>query len=194
MRSSLGSDNDEINKEEREPMRAPSSVAVAAIAGVISGTIYSKFRQSSMDERIENNKKKMQQVQFASNFFVSDVKAITTATHSGGVINDAEEEDRLLEDQVIAFIIEEEEKLLHQQGKKKESQKRKRGEQERVIDFWETSWGKLISHPDVDNPRRKQGKQFRRRFRIPYPLFHYVVDCCKRENIFNLKYQSKEIS
>jgi hypothetical protein len=54
------SDNDEelVNKVEREPMRVPSTAAVAAIAGVIGATIISKSRQSPIDERIESNKKK----------------------------------------------------------------------------------------------------------------------------------------
>ena len=98
------------------------------------------------------------------------------------------EEEQIIEDIVISFIIEEEKKMLQQ---KPNQQKRKRAQQERVFDFWNTAWGQMISHPDVGNPKSRLGKRFRRRFRVPFPLFTYIVEICKEENIFDLKYESR---
>ena len=64
--------------------------------------------------------------------------------------------------------------------------KRKRIVKDYGNEFWESQWGRLISSPNVDNPRSIEGKRFRRRFRLPYPLFRYLVELCVRENIFDL--------
>jgi hypothetical protein len=50
--------------------------------------------------------------------------------------------------------------------------------------FDETAWGKLISRADVHNPRTRLGKLFRRRFRLPFPLFSELVSLCRGKNIF----------
>ena len=61
----------------------------------------------------------------------------------------------------------------------------------RANDFWQTQWGQLISHPDVQNIRTRIGKRFRRRFRLPFPLFEHLVNICKAKNIFNMTYESR---
>ena len=61
----------------------------------------------------------------------------------------------------------------------------------RANSFWETDWGNLIRHPDVCNIRTRMGKRFRRRFRLPFPLFEHVVNICKTQNIFQMKYESR---
>jgi hypothetical protein len=43
------------------------------------------------------------------------------------------------------------------------------------VDFKGTKWGKMLAHPSVSDPRSKQGKLFRRRFRVPYPVFLQIV-------------------
>ena len=40
----------------------------------------------------------------------------------------------------------------------------------------EFGWGKMLLDPELDNPLSKQAKKFRRRFRVIYPLFLYIVD------------------
>jgi hypothetical protein len=57
-------------------------------------------------------------------------------------------------------------------------------------DFFQTYWGQLISHPKVDDPKSKQGKDFRRRFRLPFPVFCDLVKLCKKFNVFNRVYES----
>jgi hypothetical protein len=37
----------------------------------------------------------------------------------------------------------------------------------------------LISHPNVSDPSSSQGKQFRKMFRTPYPVFTKIVDLCR---------------
>jgi hypothetical protein len=55
----------------------------------------------------------------------------------------------------------------------------------------DTTWGKLINNPNVENPNSKEGKSFRRRFRIPFPLFKLIVQLCRKENIFEHTDQRK---
>jgi hypothetical protein len=63
---------------------------------------------------------------------------------------------------------------------------RKRSKKDYVNLFWDSNWGKLIMNPSVENPRTVEGKRFRRRFRLPFHLFKYLVELCVRENIFDL--------
>jgi len=56
------------------------------------------------------------------------------------------------------------------------------------IDYWETPWGKLITCDRVMNIKTKEGKLFRRRFRIPFLLFKdALVPLCREYNIFDTK-------
>ena len=68
--------------------------------------------------------------------------------------------------------------------------KRRRVIKDTEKDFWESNWGKLLRHPDIHNPRSVEGKRFRRRFRLPFPLFEYFVDICIRYNIFDMTNKS----
>ena len=69
--------------------------------------------------------------------------------------------------------------------------KRRRLATEDLTNFWDTPWGKLIQHPDVRDPATKTGKIFRRRFRLPFPLFNHLVNLCQEHDIFETKRQSK---
>ena len=54
--------------------------------------------------------------------------------------------------------------------------------------YWETPWGRLMLNPGVSNPRSKVAKEFRRKFRVPFPLFRDVlVRECEDANIFEIK-------
>ena len=61
----------------------------------------------------------------------------------------------------------------------------------RADNFWDTEWGKMITHPDVCNVRTSIAKRFRRRFRLPFPLFEHLVHICKTYNIFEMIYSSR---
>jgi len=66
---------------------------------------------------------------------------------------------------------------------------KRRTPREKDGDFWITSWGRRLLHPDTKNPKSTLGKLFRRRFRLPYPVFVDFVEQCKLHNVFDLKYQ-----
>lgn len=57
----------------------------------------------------------------------------------------------------------------------------------RKVDYTKTKWGLLIGNPLVKFPDNRFGKQFRRRFRLPFQLFEILVDICKDKNVFNVK-------
>ena len=53
---------------------------------------------------------------------------------------------------------------------------------------WETVlWLQMITDPLVDDPTSREGKEFRRKFRVPFPVFKDIVSKCKETNdpIFN---------
>ena len=59
------------------------------------------------------------------------------------------------------------------------------------INYWETNWGKMLQHPEIGDPTTKVGKQFRRRFRVPFPFFREVlIPVCTTHNIFPSKKQN----
>ena len=53
------------------------------------------------------------------------------------------------------------------------------------VPFWQTIWGKQLLDRTTSNPLSQQGKLFRRRFRMPLPLFKYLVKLCREYNIFD---------
>jgi hypothetical protein len=57
-------------------------------------------------------------------------------------------------------------------------------------DDWnnKTTWGKMIQDPNVRDINTTEGKEFRRRFRLPFPFFKdYLVPECQKANIFDSK-------
>jgi hypothetical protein len=70
--------------------------------------------------------------------------------------------------------------------------KRTRSVYGRVKDFSQTSWGQELQHPDVMVPGTMRYKRFRRRFRIPGPLFRdCLMPLVRSRNVFKSKYQSQ---
>jgi len=61
-----------------------------------------------------------------------------------------------------------------------------------IKDWDDTSWGSLIKDPLVKDCNSRVGKTFRRRFRVPFPIFEYVVDLCREHNIFDMNSCFKE--
>jgi hypothetical protein len=49
------------------------------------------------------------------------------------------------------------------------------GKNRAFVDFKNTKWGKMLANNDLNNPRSKLSKLFRRRFRVPYPVFLRLV-------------------
>ncbi len=63
----------------------------------------------------------------------------------------------------------------------------------RAEDYNSTPWGQLLRHPLLLKPESPQYKIFRRRFRLPPPLFFQLVDKCKAVNIFQTVYECIKI-
>jgi hypothetical protein len=52
-------------------------------------------------------------------------------------------------------------------------------------DYWSSEWGRELRTRRWENPAdKKGGKRFRRRFRVPYPVFQEIVNICRRESWF----------
>ena len=69
--------------------------------------------------------------------------------------------------------------------------KRKRQLYDRTKSFDDTYWGQMLSDPNINSPKSRVGKKFRRRFRLPFPLFNQLIDICEDLNVFNTKYVTK---
>ena len=55
--------------------------------------------------------------------------------------------------------------------------------------LWESKWGLLINDPRTSNPKSFQGKRFKRRFRVPFPIFkNILVPMCRDVNLFDQSY------
>jgi hypothetical protein len=56
-----------------------------------------------------------------------------------------------------------------------------------TTNFAETPWGRDLRNDRIQDPRSPIGKRFRRRFRVPYPLFLSLWAFCDENNIFGEK-------
>ena len=64
--------------------------------------------------------------------------------------------------------------------------KRRRTRNFSRVDWWNTSWGKIILDKDIRDITTTAGQEFRRRFRVPGPFFlDWLVPKCTEEKIFN---------
>ena len=87
-------------------------------------------------------------------------------------------DENTLEDEIIMSLMKEE--MLNF--------KKRRTSKQRTVDYWSTSWGQLITNPATMDLTTTEGKLFRRRFRVPFPVFQKVlVPLCKEKNIFQMK-------
>ena len=59
--------------------------------------------------------------------------------------------------------------------------------------FTETPWGRLISDPNVRLISSNLGKIFRRRFRVPFVIFEYLVKLTRDYNLFDYKMHHKTL-
>lgn len=63
--------------------------------------------------------------------------------------------------------------------KRKRQHYRREARKTRFVDPWTVNpWLLLISDPNVNDPRHKKGKEFRRKFRMPFPVFQSIVQMC----------------
>ena len=68
---------------------------------------------------------------------------------------------------------------------------RTRTTRRRSPNLWESGWGVLILSEAIKDPTSYEARMFRKRFRLPHPLFLKFVDECKKANIFEEAYSTK---
>jgi hypothetical protein len=55
------------------------------------------------------------------------------------------------------------------------------------VDYWDSCWGRMLLDPDITDPSTRSAKQFRRRFRTPYPIYFELVRLSQEFNLFNVR-------
>ena len=51
-------------------------------------------------------------------------------------------------------------------------------------DYDNSSWGQMLKDQRLNDASSKEAKLFRRRFRLPYIMFRYIVSECRRYHLF----------
>jgi hypothetical protein len=94
-----------------------------------------------------------------------------------------EEEDEFFQQLVWQTI--QEDKHEFESPQRKEKQTRASAKRPKDFDFNDTKWGMLYHHENTINPSTKEGKVFRRRFRVPFRLFRdTLVPLCEQHSMF----------
>ena len=94
-----------------------------------------------------------------------------------------EYEEEFVEQRIMDFI---EEQLCKQHEREPPAtcHKRKRSVYDRVSS---------LEHPETADPKSALGKRFRRRFRMPLPLFLHIVKLVEQHNVFGMQRRSSTI-
>ena len=53
------------------------------------------------------------------------------------------------------------------------------------VKYWSKGWGLMLLDPALKEPESKEAKLFRRRFRVTYSIFLYIIDLCNKKAVFN---------
>ena len=61
-------------------------------------------------------------------------------------------------------------------------------------DYTNSTWGRMLQDHRISDPSSKQGKLFRRRFRLPYFVFQYIVSQCKSKGLFPESMKQNDIA
>ena len=57
-------------------------------------------------------------------------------------------------------------------------------------DYWSYSWGRMLRSGRCDMDNTREGRYFRRRFRVPYPLFAKLVQVVRDSGHFSESHRS----
>lgn len=97
-------------------------------------------------------------------------------------------------DDVIRYVIENTESFMEATGgledeeEDEQSKKRRRIRGLTAEEWQNTSWGKMLRNEAIRDISTVEGKEFRRRYRLPAPFFlDYLVPECQRLNLFESK-------
>ena len=66
-------------------------------------------------------------------------------------------------------------RLVELRNAAEKSRKRGKYKKRRLKDPERSVWAEFLKNPEVQDPSTREGKLFRRRFRVPYPLFEKIV-------------------
>ena len=61
-------------------------------------------------------------------------------------------------------------------------------------DYMDSTWGKMLQDPTIRNPHSRAAKLFRRRFRVPFPVYQWIVSECRRRNLFPSDFKKVDIT
>ena len=61
----------------------------------------------------------------------------------------------------------------------------KRRKKKRIFDYWNSPWGLMLKDENVKDPSSREGIDFRRRFRVPFPVFCKLVTIAEESNLFS---------
>jgi hypothetical protein len=87
-----------------------------------------------------------------------------------------------VEKAVVNHIVENLEDLFPEMCPPQKKTRRRR----ETPDYWGSVWGKMLRNPDIADPDSYVAKKFRRRFRVPYPVFaEILLPQCIEVNIFD---------
>lgn len=53
------------------------------------------------------------------------------------------------------------------------------------IDYWDSTWGRMLRDDNTKDPSSREGKDFRKRFRVPFPVFCKLCVISEESNLFN---------
>ena len=70
------------------------------------------------------------------------------------------------------------------QGPRRRS-RRRTSETRNLVDYSTTKWGMLLSCKDLQDSTSLKARLFRRRFRMPFNLFSYILTRCREKAIFS---------
>ena len=74
-----------------------------------------------------------------------------------------------------------------------ESTPRRFGRTRKINYYTDTLWGRYLMSPDIKIPTSKIAREFRRRFRVPFPVFDKVIvpECDRLNNVFDVVDQAR---
>jgi hypothetical protein len=61
----------------------------------------------------------------------------------------------------------------------------KRRTKKRLNNYWKSPWGVMMEDENIRDPASSEGIDFRRRFRVPFPVFCKLVTLAEESNLFS---------
>lgn len=91
----------------------------------------------------------------------------------------------------ITALIELDPEAFFDESSDEHSSKKCRISRNRCKDLWTSGWGRMLLDPSLKIADSYIARVFRRRFRVPYPLFVSLVEEINELNLFDERYYSR---